>query len=250
VALAPVSLTFAVTACGMAYLWFLEPPDTAAYEMVQRLRETPIAPGTKIYCTPNDHFTLTFLTGLPVQSVAPVRKRFLDNYSGAILIIDSAVPYEELHWDEIAEVAAQTGHVLSEHEAKDLEPWLATRLVRERLVGRADSIVPPLEPLTPLGRAVRQYHLEKSQRVLHRWMSHGASNPLVRSFAMPDRSVWWPIFFYRFVNPAARMYDNLNYAQRVRSAQAEVLPSSWVIFHCPALATARAPMTAAPQNRR
>jgi hypothetical protein len=50
--------------------------------------------GTKIYALPLDNLALTFAAGLPVQSIAPVRKSFLDQYPGRVLIIDS-VPRAE-----------------------------------------------------------------------------------------------------------------------------------------------------------
>ena len=56
---------------------------------------------------------------------------------------------------------------------------------------------------------------------------------MVRNFELRDWSDWWPLFFYRFVDPQSRMGANLNYAERIREAHAEVLPTSWVIFHCP-----------------
>ena len=43
---------------------------------------------TRVYALPYDHLSLTFYTGLPVQSVAPVRKSFFDAYEGDILILD------------------------------------------------------------------------------------------------------------------------------------------------------------------
>jgi hypothetical protein len=46
-------------------------------------------------------------------------------------------------------------------------------------------------------------------------------------------SDWWPVFFYRFVDPLSRSGPNLNYADRVRDAHATVMPQQWVVYHCP-----------------
>jgi hypothetical protein len=50
-----------------------------------------------------------------------------------------------------------------------------------------------------------------------------------------DAFTFWPAFFYRFVEPAKRSGDRLNYAERIRSATATVLGSGWAIYRCPPL---------------
>jgi hypothetical protein len=47
---------------------------------------------------------------------------------------------------------------------------------------------------------------------------------------------FWPAFFYRFVGPEGRTGANLNYAERMRSASAQILPSSFIVLSCPPLA--------------
>ena len=66
-----------------------------------------------------------------------------------------------------------------------------------------------------------------------------ALNPLLRAYQLRDWSDWWPLFFYRFVDPEKRMGENLNYAQRIRTARAEVLDCAWVLYHCPPLTMVR-----------
>ena len=65
-------------------------------------------------------------------------------------------------------------------------------------------------------------------------MDNGANNPVMRGFDIPNFATWWPIFFYRFVDPLSRSGEHLNYAERIKSAHADVLPSGWVVFDCPA----------------
>ena len=84
------------------------------------LRTLRIEPDTKIYCTPNDQLTLTYLSGLPVQSIAPVRRTFLNTYPGPVLIIDSAVPLELVLPEELIEIAAEAGQPLTWSEAQRL----------------------------------------------------------------------------------------------------------------------------------
>ena len=67
--LAPLAFFVAVVACGEAFmpLWSTAEPN-GTLEAVQWLGTHDLPADTKLYCTPNDQLTLTFLTGLPVQS--------------------------------------------------------------------------------------------------------------------------------------------------------------------------------------
>jgi hypothetical protein len=56
-------------------------------------------------------------------------------------------------------------------------------------------------------------------------------NPIFKGYPLTDYR-WWQVFYYRFVNPEARMGPNLNYADRIRNAEAIVLPLDWVVFRC------------------
>jgi hypothetical protein len=58
------------------------------FGFVEAFRHLDVEAGTRIYALPFENLALTFAAGLPVQSIAPVRKSFLDDYAGRILIID------------------------------------------------------------------------------------------------------------------------------------------------------------------
>ena len=49
--------------------------------------------GTKIYAWPDENLLLTYVSGLPVQSVAPVRKAFLDQYPGDVIFVETGTAY-------------------------------------------------------------------------------------------------------------------------------------------------------------
>ena len=51
-------------------------------------------PGTRLYATPNKHLVFAVYTGMPVQSVAPVRKCFLDAYDRDVFLIECVVPFQ------------------------------------------------------------------------------------------------------------------------------------------------------------
>jgi hypothetical protein len=49
---------------------------------------------------------------------------------------------------------------------------------------------------------------------------------------------FWPAFFYRFVGAEERRGPGLNYAPRMRSAEARILPCNWVVLRSSAPAEA------------
>jgi hypothetical protein len=135
------------------------------YEMAEYLHEQELSPAARIYAVPYQHLPLMFYTGLPVQSVAPVRKSFLDEYPHEVLILETV----------FRGAGAQTQDPMWDNPA------------------------------------------------------------MFRGYPARDRWEFWQVFFYRFVDPATRMGENLNYADRIRDARVVTLSSSWMVYHCPPL---------------
>jgi hypothetical protein len=205
-------------------------------EAIEFLRRYPITPDTRIYATPNFHLVLTVYTGLPVQSVAPVRKSFLDSYPGEILLVE-VMPLRPPTAAMVANAAGAAGLKVGAEEARKLA-WLVTRhATRKRLEGNVAGFEPPLEAdgipayLRPLVETQPAY-TEKLTRADRSVKDFPA---MFRGFQIVDWSTWWNVFFYRFVSPEARMGPNANYSERIRTARASVLPSGATVYMCPAL---------------
>jgi hypothetical protein len=56
---------------------------------------------------------------------------------------------------------------------------------------------------------------------------------IFRGYELKDWTEWWPVYFYRFVSPEARMGENLNYADRAQSATVTILPVGWRVYEMP-----------------
>jgi hypothetical protein len=207
--------------------------QAAVVEMVEHLRERRLAPGTRIYATPNHHLILTAYTGLPVQSIAPVRKSFLDSYKGDLLLLECVRRYYPFSPDDVRAAAGRAGLVLSDAEASRWQERLATRLVRDDLAGMVARVDPPLEDLpgwvAPLLETQRRLTAERARR------SHLVrDNPLMlRGYSFDELSRWWPLFYYRFADPERRIAGGLGYGERLRGSCAVVLRSSWVAYEMP-----------------
>lgn len=206
---------------------------------VDHLRSLSLEGGTRLYSTPNDHLILTYFTGLPVQSIAPVRKSFLDAYPGPIVILDLQVAFGRSYpWQGVRELAREAGSKLSEERAKGLARELSLYLVRSEVASRVAELDPPLASLPaylePALRELESSRLE-DRRTFARTVGRPQNPAIFRDFVVRKPEDWWPIFFYRFVDPESRMGERINYADRIREARAVVLPEAGcVVFHAPA----------------
>jgi hypothetical protein len=232
--LAPGLLVLGLAAAGQSTLWpAAEPPSPSTFDVIERLRGLDLRPGTRVYATPNHHLVLTFYTGMPVQSVAPVRKPFLDHYPGEVVILEAGPRYEPLTAAEIRQALLAAGGPVTEEEARRWEPSLPARLLREELRGHVAAVDGPDGPdpdgLAALGFAVRLKTVTAVARLAER-----TGNPMFKGDLLPDYLTFWQTFYYRFVNPAERTGPWLNYADRVREGHAAVLPLGWVLHRCPA----------------
>jgi hypothetical protein len=120
--------------------------------------------------------------------------------------------------------------------AEDLRWRVVNCAVRERAATRAAAVEPPLtqenlpEYLRPL--------VASRPSATAAWIADGGT-PMVkfpaifRSFTIPDWSMRWQIYFYRFVNPRQRTGPKINYADRVRRARAWVTRYGATIYVSP-----------------
>ena len=212
----------------------------STFEVIERLRGLDFGPDSRLYATPNHHLVLTFYTGMPVQSVAPIRRSFLDRYEGEIVILEAGPRHEPLTAGEIQQVLVAAGCPASEDEVRQLEQSLPGRLLREELRGRVAALAGPEEPLSKCLPALEHAQRRKTGEAVARY-TEGMGNPMFRGFPTPDYLTCWQTFYYRFVDPEARTGPGLNYADRIRDAEAAVLPLGWVLYRCPARTGPRAP---------
>jgi hypothetical protein len=201
--------------------------------MTEDLRQLDLQPGTRIYAAPNYHLILSFYTGMPVQSIAPIRKSFLNHYLGAILIIDAVDISKSLSRSQIQQAAARAGKSLSDSEISQWYLRLSSLVHREELSQAVAAVVPPLEEIPPylqaLVRWLRQQRIEQQTEDME---TYGGNPAIFRGFTIRDAVSYWQVLFYRFVDPSSRSGAHANYAERLRSARAVVFPSGWLMYVC------------------
>ena len=199
-------------------------------DLIEIMGEWDLPPGTRIYSSPNDHLLLTYYSGLPVQSIAPVRKAFLDRMDRDIIIIDTKSSGPGLPVNETLQEARRMGVALSEKEAKELWKPLNVALLRERLEARVAKLWPPwARALTPLERRLAEKQSSHKKALLR---EDALNIPILRGYDMESDEDWWTVFVYRYANVEARWRQNLNYFDRIRQSVALILPWGWVIYDC------------------
>jgi hypothetical protein len=200
--------------------------EASLERVVDALGNCRFAAGTRIYSTPNDHLRFAYYTGLPVQSIAPVRRSFLDALPHDVVIIEASERYTSLGADRIAEIAASLDEPITPAQSeRGTSCWSpatsgATSRARWRAPGRRSRS--------------RRRSSASSSAASPSSRSGGCRQsvdaiPLMRGCAVRDWGDWWKLYAYRFVDPAARDGDRLNYAARRRTSHSLVLPSGCAI---------------------
>lgn len=196
-------------------------------QVVEFLRDTPFEAGTRFYA--NNHHALAVYTGLPVQALPAVRKSFLESYPHGIVYIE----YDPLAFFGNTTWVWLTAQSLGlSPTAADVADW--TRLLENQIPRRrvrelgavteaAEEIPARLEPLVAAFFAMRRDWAVETA------ISFG---PVFRG--QPPRNLFL-VYFYRFVDPEARLGEGFNLRSRLRGAQATIISPRWVIYACPAL---------------
>jgi hypothetical protein len=207
-----------------------------------RLREPEMNPGTRVYSTPNKHLIFSVYTGIPVQNIAPVRRSFLNQYNGDILLLEAVVPLQPPRPTLVKDMAAHAGKELSDETCAELGWMITRRAVAQRTLGTVAEVDPKPEEVR-----IPQYVMQlvgESPAFTKRHIATSSSNPVdecpavFRAYKdeLRDWTDWWPIYFYRFVDPVKRKGKKFNYAERMRTGQCWVLPIGWRIYYSPASA--------------
>ncbi len=198
------------------------------YDLIRVLRDIEFRPGTKLYASPNNHLLLTYYAGLPVQSVAPIRKSFFDTYPNDIVIFETIGRNGPMiDHDAAIELGAQ--HYAPVHEQNvqlwidGMDIWNTVETLQSRIATVNPSrITNPnlIDALMLAQRAETQEGLREHQREI----------PMLQGDTMDSWADWWTRFFYRFVEIDEHTGPNLNFGDRMRDGTATVLPNSWVVY--------------------
>ncbi len=204
--------------------------------VVGYLEDAELSEDTRLYASPNGHLVMTYYTGLPIQSVAPIRKTFLDSYPGPVVIIRKAKYAPPPEVNEVMALAGDAGVVIDEGAAGDWVERIYSRVQREEVLGEVASVSPSLEPIPDYLAPVLERQRGETQAMRNMLSWHVSSALMFRGYTIRTSPDWWQTYKYRFVDPGSRSGANVNYADRVRLAVAVALPRGrCMVYHCPPL---------------
>lgn len=193
-------------------------------------------PQARLYTEPNQQLVLAYTLGLPIQSIAPVRKSFLDSYPGEIVFL--AFPDFGPRWDaaRVQAVLAETGPdkgpeglPLSEAEALAIARELRVAKVRERIEAAGATLLGP-GPV-PIPVPVAAARARELETLPDGWWT---DIPAFAGFDVRDEDLAWKVFFYRFVDPVARSGEGANYADRLKGSTAVILwQAGMIVYRAP-----------------
>ncbi len=201
--------------------------------LVNDMRSWHMQPGTRVYATPNDHLTLAFYTGIPIQSIAPVRKSFLDSYPHDIVLIDCTVHVLPLEDESIRSAAMRFHTPLAETDVSSYTDLINRVAAGRKVAGKVKSVDPTRKDLPPFAESVIKWQLEASPIWTRQYDFEYINPSMFRGFNYDDYEKWWQIFFYRFVGPLDRIGPNLNFADRMKHGDARMLSTLWTVYTSP-----------------
>lgn len=190
--------------------------------VLDQLGAMSMDPTTKFYAAPSDHLILSFYSGIPVQDITPVRKSYLDSYSGNIVYIDRAVSVDTglLTAESVKAAALRDGLRLSPEAAETWSILLRTRDYREAMLKSLSRGSPQeIEPVPPFGGQLLDAHHREVSSIF----TNSSLELVTRGFDISSWSDWRVVMRYRFVGPAARSGIHANYSARLRGADAVIL---------------------------
>ncbi|HYZ84410.1 MAG TPA: hypothetical protein VE621_08405 [Bryobacteraceae bacterium] len=201
-------------------------PGTGRWDFYQaifeKINSMNLDADARIYSAPNTHLVMTFYSGLPIQDITPVRKSFLDSYSGDIVYVDpDMVMYTGILDPEIIqEIALANGHSISAEQARETSILLYTRDYRKEILEALAPDQPTeLEPVPTFLLPLLETHRVKVAEIF----AHGGYDLVTRGHQIKNWSDWLAVLKYRFVNPDARRGAQANFVQRIRNSDAMIL---------------------------
>lgn len=185
--------------------------------IIYALADQTFPAAAKFYGNPNDHLVVTYYTGLPVQSVAPIRRKFFETYPGEIVYIERQLDVQPPTDDTLDELQDSSDAPSNPTERNDLRAEVWSELIRRSLARRGFDDFSQRRPDLAFERltdSVESKAATATREMLDGYQQH----PILRKIPAATHDDVWFGFFYQFVDPAARIGANLNILARIRNA--------------------------------
>ncbi|MGV3482915.1 MAG: hypothetical protein ACO1RT_00710 [Planctomycetaceae bacterium] len=235
--LAPPSVSFAVAGAvgllGLVAVHRIPVPtrpfdldDDGVAMMIETLSEMEYDAGTRFYATPNEHLVDTYYTGIPVQSVAPVRSAFLNHHPGTVVFIEKFKTIRLLPLDP-AELK-QAG--MDADEVKSYRHAMWAQLISEDLSSRGLP-VPCSPPLPEAASPLLAKYTEYTQKNVNRQNAYLKTVPIFKHVSVDRAENMWDVFYVRFVDYPSRIGSHSNIHNRLKNAVVTYIPEAATVVY-------------------
>jgi len=189
----------------------------------------------RIYSVPNDHLFWTYYTGLPVQSVAPVRRSFFENYPHTVIFIEYIAVNVNHVFPDLKMATEQAGFDYSEVQLEELEMQIREYLIYQNLRQRKIIDTEP-EFIGDSYRAFIDIHRTQILENHNEWKrttiaKNRRNFMIMRELDVEQIGDLWLGFFYRFSDYESRIGTNMNIRSRQMNAQIHVIPSTRSVIY-------------------
>lgn len=199
--------------------------------LVETLADRSYPTGTRFYAFPSDHLVITYYTGLPVQSVAPIRRKFLENFPHEIILLERQAEFRTP--ESIRRFINDTGLPVSDASTTEIENLVRTELTQRTLADRGIGGYPTPTLNDDYNRLIDAAIIEQTAFTQRR-IADQQDVPILRAIRAGSFNDLWLGFFYRFVDPASRIGRNLNILPRLRDSQVIPIPEAeFLLFVSP-----------------
>jgi hypothetical protein len=235
--LRPASMVWPIAGISVVLvLWHelpprLPPTDRRMAQFTQfigMVRDWRIGQGGRIFATPNEHLMLTYYSGRPIQSIAPIRQEWLDDFDHDLIILESSA-YDPISPAQVQETVRRQGGVLTQAEAASRGREAVVFATVRDLEAAGVSVAPLPRPPDALDDALVNLVRQSTRRAVSAFLN---GTPLSKDVTLATWGDFRNTFFYWFSDPQRRTGTGLNYRACRAAASATVLPNGDTVLDC------------------
>ncbi|MCB1120457.1 MAG: hypothetical protein KJT03_02830, partial [Verrucomicrobiae bacterium] len=208
-----------------------EDQEQVIAKVIEYLKEQDLKPPCRIYGAPTDHHIWKYYTGLPIQSIVPVRRSYLETFPHDLLYLENPWVFVSPSLKSIQDRASEEGINLNDFDARTLRNDLVTNQIIQSLKARG---------LYEQGQKVEipDYlgEIQKDMEVANAEAVAGAIRMWKRQVIFKDVDVpvfqdLWLAFYYRFSGYPDRIGENWNIYPILKRSEVTVLPEAKAVAY-------------------
>lgn len=198
--------------------------------VIKTLEDLEYDADIRFYATPNEHLVNTYYTGLPVQSIAPVRSSFLDGYSGTIVFLEKQMTPPIFPSDDIRDAVAPAGSHLDDTHVETIQDALWKHVVGHKLRARGLATTQP-PPLPTVAESLWEEYAAYCREAESFQRDFLKKAPIFRDVLVEQNEDLWDAFFVRFVDYQSRVGEHRNIHNRLKHSEVTYIPEALTVFY-------------------